>query len=243
MRRWLVAVTGMLAAAAVVADEVPEGASVYIGATTNGLFRGVSQTTDQTFYHQGGMGGMTGKGGMGSTSTTTSTDSDMFAPAVYGGFDYLHRSGFYGSIDATTVDIPDFDAFARAEASGGYLHHFDSGWRLDGGVIGYTYLGESGSNFWEVYAGAGYGPVSGKIWHDPDNNNVYYMGQLHFDIGSGVQLYLSAGHYSLDVGPDYDDFGAWLSRAFGPLTVGGGISDTSIDSAIVYLYASYRIPL
>jgi hypothetical protein len=199
------AVIGLLAAGAVVADEVPEGASVYVGVTTNSLFRGVSQTSDQDFYHRDGMGSMTG--GKHTTVTTTTIDDEMFAPALYGGFDYRHSSGLYASVDATSINIPGFDAFARVDGSAGYFHRFDSGWRIDGGAVVYVYPGESGSSFWEVYAGVGYGPISGKFWHDPVNDNTYYQGQLNFDMGSAIQLYLTAGHYSLDAGPDYEDFG------------------------------------
>jgi uncharacterized protein (TIGR02001 family) len=200
----------------------------------------VSQTSDQNFYHRGGMNGMTGN--KHNVSTTT-TDDSVFAPALYGGYDYLHSSGLYAGVYATTIDIPDFDAFARVDGSAGYFHQFDSGWRVDGGAVVYVYPGESGSSFWEVYAGAGYGPVSGKVWHDPVNDNTYIQGRLNFDMGSDIQLNLTAGHYSLDVGPDYEDYGVWLSKAFGGLTVGGGLADTSLDSAIVYLYLSYRFLL
>lgn len=241
IQRWSMAVIGLLAAGAAAADEIPEGASVYVGVTTNGLFRGVSQTTDQDFYHRDGMNSVTG--GRHATVSTTAIDDDMFAPAVYGGFDYLHASGLYAGVDVTSIDIPGFDAFARVDGSAGYLHQFDSGWRIDGGAVVYVYPGESGSSFWEVYAGAGFGPVSGKVWHDPVNDNTYYLGQWKFDMGSGVQLYLTAGHYRLDAGPNYNDFGARLEKAFGGLRVGGGVSDTSLDSAIAYLYLSYRFPL
>lgn len=240
MQRLTLAVIGFLAAGTVAADMVPEGSSVYVGVTTNSLFRGVSQTSDQDFYHDGGMTGMTGKT---HTVTTTTTDDDLFAPAVYGGYDYLHRSGLYAGVLATTIDIPEFDAFARVDGSAGYVHKFDSGWRLDGGAAVYVYPGESGSRFWEVYAGAGFGPYSGKVWHDPVNNNTYIQGRFSDDLGSDLQLNLTAGHYSLDVGPDYEDYGVWLSKAFGALTVGGGVSDTSLDSAIAYLYLAYRFPL
>jgi len=241
MQRWSMAVIGLLAAGAVVADEVPEGASVYVGVTTNGLFRGVSQTTDQDFYHRDGMNSMTG--GRRATVTTTTVDDDMFAPALYGGFDYRHGSGLYASVDATSIDIPGFDAFARVDNSAGYRHQFNSGWRTDAGAVVYVYPGESGSSFWEVYAGGGYGPVSGKIWYDPVNDNAYIQGRLNFDLGSDVLLNLTAGHYSMDVGPDYEDYGAWVSRDFSGLTVGGGVSDTSLDSMIIYMYLSYRFPL
>jgi uncharacterized protein (TIGR02001 family) len=234
------AVIGLLATGAVVAEVVPEGSSVYFGATTNGLFRGVSQTTDQDFYHEGGMSGMTGGK---HTVTTTSTDDDMLAPALYGGYDYLHSSGLYAGVYATTINIPDFDAFARVDGSAGYFQSFDSGWRIDAGAVVYVYPGESGSSFWEVYAGAGFGPVSGKFWYDPVNDNTYIQGKLNFDIGSEVQLNLTAGHYSMDAGPDYEDYGLWVSKDFSGLTVGGGVSDTSLDAAILYLYLTYRIPL
>jgi uncharacterized protein (TIGR02001 family) len=242
MQRWSMAVIGLLMAGAVAADVVPEGPSAYVGVTTNNLFRGVSQTSDQEFYHSGGMGGMTGNK-HSTTTTTTTTDEDMFAPALYGGFDYLHGSGLYAGVYATSIDIPGFDAFARVDGSAGYFHRFDSGLRIDGGAVVYVYPGESGSSFWEVYAGAGFGPVSGKVWYDPVNDNTYIQGRLNFDMGSEVQLNLTAGHYSLDVGPDYEDYGAWLSKDFGGLTVGGGVSDTSIDSAIIYMYLSYRFLL
>ena len=240
MQRWSMAVIGLLMAGAVAADVVPEGPSAYVGVTTNNLFRGVSQTTDQEFYDRGGMSGMTGNK---HSTTTTTTDDDMFAPALYGGFDYLHVSGLYAGVYATSIDIPDFDAFARVDGFAGYFHRFDSGWRIDGGAVVYVYPGESGSSFWEVYAGAGFGPVSGKVWHDPVNDNTYIQGRLNFDMGSDLQLNLTAGHYSLDTGPDYEDYGAWLSKDFGGLTVGGGVSDTSIDSAIIYMYLSYRFLL
>jgi len=241
-RTSLFAVLSVVTATAMAGEEIPEGPSVYVGVTTNSIFRGVSQTTDQTFYHRGGMSSMTGHSRM-TTSTATTTDDKIFAPAVYGGFDYLHSSGLYASVDATSVDIPGFDAFARVDGSAGYLHTFDSGWHLDIGAIAYTYPGESGSNFWEVHAGTGYGPVSVHVWHDPANHNTYYQGQLHYDIGSGVQLYLTAGHYSLDLGPSYNDFGVRLSKSFDALTIGGGVADTTLDDPIPYLWAQYRFKL
>jgi len=241
-RTSLYAVLFVMTTAVAMGEEIPQGPSLYIGVTTNSIFRGVSQTSDQNFYSSGGMTSMTGHGRM-SSSTTTTTDTDIFAPAVYGGFDYLHSSGLYVGIDATSINIPGFDAFARVDGSAGYLHNFNSGWSIDVGAVAYVYPGESGSNFWEVYGGVGYGPVSGYVWHDPDNNNTYYQGRLHFDIGSGVQLYLTAGHYSLDLGPSYDDYSIRLSKSFGGWTVGGAVVDTTLDDPIPYAWVQYRFAL
>lgn len=240
-RTGLCAVLIAVASAAVAGEGIPEGPSIYIGVTTNSIFRGVSQTTDQTFYHRDGLSSMTGHGRV---STPTGTvDNEVFAPAVHGGFDYRDSSGLYAGVDATRVDIPGFDAFARVDGSAGYQHQFDSGWRLNAGGVVYTYPGEADSNFWEVYLGTGYGPAMFQLWHDPANHNTYYQGQLHYDIGSGLQLYLTAGHYSLDLGPDYSDFGVRLGKTFEALTVGGGIADTTLDSPIPYLWMQYRFAL
>jgi uncharacterized protein (TIGR02001 family) len=219
-----------VASAAAIAD-VPEGTSFHVGVTTNPVFRGVSQTSDHDYYHMGG------KTGMG-TSTTTA-DDDVFAPALFGGVDYQHASGFYAGAAATTVDIPGADALLRADGFGGFRQQLQSGLRWDAGAIAYTYPGEGDFNFWEVYVGLGYGPAGGKVWHDPVNHDTYYQATYDLDAGSGVDLSLHVGHYELDTGPDYTDYGVRVSKAFGGLRVGAGLVDTDIDNAIPYLYVLY----
>jgi uncharacterized protein (TIGR02001 family) len=235
LRTALVFAGAFLAATSAVASaDVPAGTSVHIGITTNALFRGVSQTSDSDFYHMGGKTGM-------ATSTTTA-DDDVFATALYGGVDYQHASGFYAGAAATTVDIPGADAVLRVDGFGGYRQQLQSGLRWDAGAIVYTFPGEGDFNFWEVYAGLGYGPVGGKVWYDPVNHDTYYQATFDFDVGSGLDLSLYAGHYALDTGPDYTDFGVRISKAFGGLRVGAGLADTDIDNAIPYLYVTYRLP-
>ena len=222
------------ASAAAVAD-VPEGTSVHVGITTNPVFRGVSQASDHDFYHMGGKTGM--------ATTPTAAADDVIAPALFGGVDYQHASGFYAGAAATTVDIPGADALLRVDGFGGYRQQLQSGLRWDAGAIVYTYPGEGDFNFWEVYAGLGYGPVGGKVWYDPVNHDTYYQATFDFNVGSGLDLSLYAGHYALDTGPDYTDYGVRISKAFGGLRVGAGLVDTDIDSAIVYAWLLYRFPL
>lgn len=235
LRRTVVAGAFLAAAATGAVAEASEGPSAHVGITTNPVFRGVSQTSNHDFYHRGGKTGM-------ATSSSTA-DKDVFAPALFGGVDYQHASGFYAGAAATTVDIPGADAPLRVDGFGGYRQQFQSGLRWDAGAIVYTYPGEGDFNFWEVYTGLGYGPAGGKVWHDPVNHDTYYQATLDFDVGSGVDLSLHAGHYALDTGPDYSDFGVRVSKAFGGLRVGAGLVDTDIDNAIVYAWLLYRFPI
>lgn len=234
--RGVVFVGALLVAGVAGAEELPEGASAYVGVTTNSIFRGVSQTADSEFYHRGGMNGM-------STGTPKASDDRMFAPAVFGGLDYRDASGFYAGLAGTGVNIPQSDAVLRVDGFGGYWHRFASGLALDAGAVAYVFPGQTRDDFWEFYIGLGFGPVSGKVFHDPVNDNTYYAGALNFDIGSGVELELHAGHYARDVGPDYDDYLVGVARSFGGWRLGAAVVDTSIDDAIVYAWVRYRFPL
>jgi hypothetical protein len=228
--------------AAAAAEELPEGASAYLGVTTNYVNRGVSVTSDHEFYHRTST--MTPDGGMGRMhATTATTDDEVFAPALYGGFDYLHTSGFYVGASATSVDIPGSDAALWVDASAGYRATFGGGWRWDAGVVFNAFPGEPGFNYGELYAALGYGPWSGQVWHDPANRDTYARATRTFDLGSGFDLDLYAGHYAFEDGPDYDDFGVRLSKAFGAWRAGVAVTDTSLDHAIPYAWVVYRFAL
>ena len=222
------------------AEAMPEGASAYVGVTTNYVYRGVSYTSDHKFYHRTST--MTPDGGMGRFHTTSTTrDEEILAPAVYGGFDYLHTSGLYASVALSSIDIPGSDASLLAEGSAGYAWKHGSGWRGDVGAIVHVFPGDSDVNYGEVYAGGGYGPVGAKVWYDPANRDLYVRATVSFDLGSDFELDLFAGHYAFDDGPDYEDYGVRLSRAFGAWRAGIALTDTSLDRAIPYAWIAYRV--
>ena len=95
-------------------------------------------------------------------------------PAVQGGFDYAHVSGFYAGTWASNVSwLEDFGAYTRSSLEwdfyGGYKANFpDSDFFYDLGTLYYHYPGKRNAGIvnadsWELYAGVGWKWVSGKF--------------------------------------------------------------------------------
>jgi uncharacterized protein (TIGR02001 family) len=87
-----------------------------------------------------------------------------FKPAVQGGVDYEHASGFYlGNWNSTVKFLDPNDSKANLEVDlyGGYKFPLgDVG--MDIGALTYIYPGASKSNTTELYVAASYGPVTAK---------------------------------------------------------------------------------
>jgi uncharacterized protein (TIGR02001 family) len=88
-------------------------------------------------------------------------------PALQGGFDYAHSSGFYAGTWASNVSwLGDFELYTRSSLEwdfyGGYKANFgDSDFFYDLGTIYYYYPGNKNpgivsANTWEIYAGLGW---------------------------------------------------------------------------------------
>ena len=95
-------------------------------------------------------------------------------PAVQGGFDYAHSSGFYAGTWASNISwLEDFGAYNRSSLEwdfyGGYKNNFpDSDFFYDLGFYGYVYPGRrnpgiADADTWELYAALGWKWVSVKF--------------------------------------------------------------------------------
>ncbi|MBU4611190.1 hypothetical protein IMZ29_11795 [Achromobacter sp. GG226] len=116
-------------------------------------------------------------------------------PAIQGGFDYEHASGFYlGNWNSNVADELFPGGNIEMDFYGGYKHQFgDVG--LDVGVLHYYYPGSEAAKGGtikntELYAGLSYGPFSLKYSHGvsdffgvPDSKNNFYV-----DAGLAVPL-------------------------------------------------------
>jgi uncharacterized protein (TIGR02001 family) len=102
---------------------------------------------------------------------TRGQDQDLrkgqLRPALQGGFDYEHQSGFYAGnwnstvnfstgVDGPTANL-ESDFYAGYRFSSGYFS-----W--DAGAIRYQYTGASAANTNELYLGVGVGPVQAKYY-------------------------------------------------------------------------------
>ena len=133
-------------------------------------------------------------------------------PAIQGGFDWSHDSGFYLGAWGSNVD---FGGSLELDYYGGYAGNINDSLAFDVGAIYYDYPG-SGSNieFWEFYGGLSgdLGPVSlsGKVSY----SNDYFASTgtaFYYDLGASYELpaefSLSAhyGYQSIDDGSVKDD--------------------------------------
>lgn len=167
-------------------------------------------------------------------------------PALQGGLDWSHDSGFYLGTWGSNVDFNDNDSTLEVKFYGGYATE-QSGVSLDLSVVGYTYPGSLNSSdydFIEYAFAVGYG--SGPISYSA---SVSYSGQ--FFGGSGEATYLQGGvDYELPLGliasghvgrqwveknttygsPDYTDWSVGVSYAMRGLDLSLQYLDTDIGN-------------
>ena len=173
-------------------------------------------------------------------------------PAVQGGFDYSHESGFYAGIWGSNVE---FAGSLELDYYAGYAGDVTEGLGFDVGVIYYDYpggdLGGVDPEFTEVYGGLSgdVGPVSlsGTISYSND-----YYGEsgksFYYDLGGSFGLpqefTLSAhyGYQTIDDGAvtkagffnsntdSYADWSVGVSRSYMALDFDLSYVDTDLDN-------------
>lgn len=174
------ATTKMIAVAALAA--VPMLASAQLSAnlslTSNYKFRGQDQDI--------------------TTSASTLKDKAI-KPALQGGFDYAHSSGFYvgnwnSSVNWLTGNSLEVDVY------GGYKGEIMKDLGYDVGVLAYLYPGNTNGNTTEIYGGLTYGPFSAKYSHTVSSDYFNYgskAGYLNIgysqEVMKGVTLKASLG--------------------------------------------------
>jgi len=141
------------------------------------------------------------------------TDSD---PAIQGGLDAVHESGFYAGIWGSNVD---FAGSLELDYYAGFSSFFNEQITYDMGVIYYDYPGGSlgdgvDPEFWETYGGLSYDFVSalltGKISYSPDyfgetGTGFYYEAGLGIPLPLELDLALHVGYQTIEDGAASDD--------------------------------------
>ena len=103
-------------------------------------------------------------------------------PALQGGFDYAHESGFYignwnSSVNWLAGNSLESDIYGGSKFKAGEVD-------LDVGLLTYIYPGNSLGNTTEAYAGATFGPLSAKYSHTLSED---YFGWAGTSLGSGLK--------------------------------------------------------
>ena len=174
-------------------------------------------------------------------------------PALQGGFDYAHSSGFYlGTWESNISWISDGVAGAssslEADIYGGFKGTIAGDLGFDVGVLTYNYpgtgkpTGNAKPDTTELYGGLSYKWISAKYsystgslfgWTQPDGSKTKGSGYWDltgsYDLGSGFSLVGHVGHQTVKGFGDasYTDWKLGASKDFSFGTLGLYYSDTN----------------
>jgi hypothetical protein len=148
------------------------------------------------------------------------------APAVQGGIDYNHSSGFYVGNWNSSVSSQLYTQGAGIESDlyAGWKKDIYKGLTLDVGSYNYFYprgksSADTGSNFdtYEAFVGLGYGPISAKYSRTLGNSyfgtanaqgTQYYQADVAYPVTQKISLIAHAGHTNVanSSSLDYSDY-------------------------------------
>jgi uncharacterized protein (TIGR02001 family) len=158
-------------------------------------------------------------------------------PALQGGIDFTHKSGFYLGFWGSTIkileDIPGGDGPVELDFYGGYRGTAGPV-GYDVGLLRYQYPSENFTptvNTTELYGALTFGPATVKYSHSldkqtfgvPNSRGSYYLeAAATFDLGSGYSVTPHIGHQKFDNNPvpSYTDYSLAVNKDFGNGFVG-----------------------
>ena len=198
----------------------------------------------------GGMIAVAGAANAGVSATVTATNDYDFRgitqsaqdPAIQASIDYEHDAGLYVGAWGSNVDFGSGDPDVEIDLYGGFKKSLDSGFGYDVGAVYYTYHDSPSpsANYVELYTGASYQWLSGKLFYSPD-----YGG--HSTAGHTAAWYLSADaeiplpkdftfqvHAGYNFGEYWDDAG----EEFVDYSVGIGYTVGKFDLALKWVDGS-----
>jgi uncharacterized protein (TIGR02001 family) len=173
-------------------------------------------------------------------------------PALQGGFDYAHASGFYlGNWNSSISDTFFAGSPLEMDLYAGYKPTFGDV-ALDLGILYYYYPGSDAAGIGridntELYAGAAWKWLSAKYFHAvsdffgaPDTKNSNYIDlTASFSFGAGWGLVGHVGHQKVKNASalDYTDYKLGVTKDVAGWVLGAAFIDTDADET-VYTFTS-----
>lgn len=187
--------------------------SVVIGAAIMGLGTTVQAATAST--------GLTANVGVTTNYVFRGFTQTDDGPAIQGGIDYTHSSGFYAGLWGSNVDFPGLGSGLEADLYAGYGFNINPDLKLDVGFITYQYTDSTvedaiGNN--EVFIGAKYQNFAGYYYNGSAKNNAfdheYYDLRYTMALPQDIKLGLHYGHLDNKYAFDSDDISVRASKNF-----------------------------
>jgi uncharacterized protein (TIGR02001 family) len=159
-------------------------------------------------------------------------------PAIQGGFDYAHESGFYLGTWASSIT---FDDSIEIDYYGGFTGSLMDGLDYDVGFLYYDYPGASNDDFLELYAGLTYAGVTAKVARSNDffgssGKAYYYTLDYGLSIMEGLELGLHYGYSDFDQPlfgnkDSYTDFVVSLGTSVAGVDLAVAWTDTNLSKS------------
>lgn len=159
-------------------------------------------------------------------------------PAIQGGFDFKHDSGFYAGVWASNVDLG-FGSNIEIDYYAGLTGALAGGLGWDAGLIYYSYPGSDDDDaeldYWEVKGGLNYAfkgvalePTVGlTLFYSPEftgetGDAVFVLGSLSLSLPQDFGLSAHVGQQTIDdYNPDsYLEYGVGISKAIAGFNLG-----------------------
>lgn len=156
-------------------------------------------------------------------------------PAIQGGIDYNHSSGFYAGVWGSNVDFPGIGSGLEYDLYLGIGFNVNPDVKLDVGYITYQYTNNSVDNFYgqdEVFIGAKYKGFTGYYYYGNKNlnneNYNYFDLRYTFDLPQEFKMTLHYGYLNPDNTHSASDASIRVARDFSGFIV--SLTGTFVDT-------------
>lgn len=170
-------------------------------------------------------------------------------PALQGGADFAHKSGFYVGTWASTIrwleDMPGGRGPVEWDLYGGYKGQIAKDWSFDVGYLRYQYPRENFTpsvNTDELYGAVSFGPATLKYSHAVSNlfgfanskNSGYLDLSAGFDLGSGWSLVPHIGYQRVKNNSSfsYTDYSLALNKDIDGLVLSAALVGTDVKTYV-----------
>ncbi|MEO8331127.1 MAG: TorF family putative porin [Gallionella sp.] len=161
-------------------------------------------------------------------------------PALQGGFDYGHSSGFYAGVWGSNVSWitgsgSTGNASLEMDTYAGFKHGFAGDFNYDVGLVRYNYLGEyvPPAGYVKADTGEAYGAIGYK----------WLTAKYSYSLGDFLTVPEAKGTSYLELNASYTlaDSGVTLGAHFGKQTYKGAAADALVALALDPSYTDYKL--
>jgi len=165
----------------------------------------------------------------------TQTEGD---PALQGGIDWDHASGFYLGGWASNISF-DGESDIEVDFYGGILVPLPNDVELDLGYMRYEYMDSDAED--EVYAGLSWKDIEVKYARGFEVNWHYLEGNLALPLPSDFELGLHFGRFDFDDDEDYNEWKATVARPWKGFDFELAFTDTDLGIEGADARASFTV--